>query len=143
MKLGGFISICSAVLSIVFFGCSGTIKGIIRQDAARLPITYTDSRIGKGVLQTFLPDGERFEGQLVKVGSMSKSAAANTNASGGGIAHFPAVQSFGGNAEANLSGDRGRTIKCRFKLSDTIIGLSSGGFGICQVSDGRVIDIFY
>jgi hypothetical protein len=34
-------------------------------------------------------------------------------------------------------------MKCRFNLADSIIGLSSGGFGLCQASDGRVIDIFF
>ena len=143
MKLGTFVFICGAIFSIVFFGCSGSIKGIIRRDAVRIPITYTDSRIGKGVLQTVLPDGESFEGQLLKASSMNQLEPTNSVESSRDILDFPAIQSFEGNAEATLAGNRGRIIKCRFKLSDTVIGLSSGGFGVCQVSDSRVIDIFY
>ena len=143
MKLGTFLLICGAVFSIVFFGCSGSIKGIIRRDAVRIPITYTDSRIGKGILQTILPGGERFEGQLLKASSMNQLEPTNSDESVSDLAHFPAIHSFEGNAEATLAGNRGGIIKCRFKLSDTVIGLSSGGFGECQVSDGRVIDIFY
>jgi len=27
-------------------------------------------------------------------------------------------------------------------LSDTVLGFKGGGFGLCEISDGRVIDIF-
>jgi len=56
---------------------------------------------------------------------------------------FEAVESFDGNAEAVLTGDRGNIMKCRFHITDIIFGFTSGGFGICQVSDGREIDIYF
>jgi hypothetical protein len=56
---------------------------------------------------------------------------------------FPALQTFPGNAKAVLSGNRGNQMACRFRLTDVIIGFASGGFGLCQMSDGRVIDVFF
>ena len=130
-----------AVLLAVQLGCAGSMKGVVRQDAKRIELTYTDSRLEKASLQTVLPGGERFEGKIVRIGSTDFQS--DTAVSGSRSTDFEDVKLFDGNAEATLSGDRGNTMKCRFNLADSIIGLSSGGFGLCQVSDGRVIDIFF
>ena len=130
-----------AVLLTVQLGCAGSMKGVVRRDAKRIEVTYTDSRLGKARLQTVLPGGERFEGKIVRTGwagTQSDSAV-----SGNESTDFEDVQMFEGNAEATLSGNKGNIMKCRFNLTDSIIGLSSGGFGLCQVTDGRVIDIFF
>ena len=130
-----------AILLSVQLGCAGSMKGVVRRDAKRIELTYTNSRLGKGSLQTVLPGGERFEGQIVKIGSADVQS--NTAASGNESTDFEDVIIFNGNAEATLSGSKGNLMKCRFNLADSFIGLSSGGFGLCQVSDGRVIDIFF
>ena len=130
-----------AILLTVQLGCAGSMKGVVRRDAKRIELTYTDSRPGKGSLQTVLPGGERFEGKIVRIGSADVQS--DTGVSGSESTVFESVQTFGGNAKATLSGSKGNIMKCRFKLTDSIIGLSGGGFGICQVSDGRVIDIFF
>ena len=128
------------MLLAVLPGCSGTMKGVVRRDARRIQISFTDARVGEGHLQTVLPSGERFEGRLTKPGSPESMAGANAGAAS---FNFEAVDEVKGNAEAVLSGDRGNFMKCRFRLSDNIIGLSAGGSGICQVTDGRVIDVFF
>ncbi len=130
-----------AILLIVQQGCAGSMKGVVRRDAKRIELTYTDSIIGKGILQTVLPDGERFEGKIVRIGAADIQS--DTAVSASGATDFEDVKIFEGNAEATLLGDRGNIIKCRFKLTDSIIGLSSGGYGICQDSRGRVIDVFF
>jgi hypothetical protein len=117
------------------------MKGVVRRDAKRIEVTYTDSRLGKARLQTVLPGGERFEGKIVRTGWMG--AQSDSAVSGNDSTDFEDVQMFEGNAEATLSGNKGNIMKCRFNLTDSIIGLSSGGFGLCQVTDGRVIDIFF
>jgi hypothetical protein len=136
---------CTILLAVAFLvvhlGCAGSMKGVVRRDAKRIEVTYTDMRLGKGILKTVLPGGERFEGKIVKIGSAD--AQADTIVTDTGSADFDDVQVFDGNAEATLSGSRGNVMKCRFNLTDSIIGLSSGGFGLCQVSDGRVIDVFF
>jgi len=130
-----------AILLAVQLGCAGSMKGVVRRDAKRVNITYTDSRLGKGTLQTVLAGGERFEGKTVRIGWMG--AQSDSAVSGDESTDFEDVQMFEGNAEATLSGNKGNFMKCRFNLTDSIIGLSSGGFGMCQVTDGRIIDIFF
>ena len=135
------VLILVAILLAVQLGCAGSMKGVVRRDAKRIELTYTDSRLGKASLQTVLSGGERFEGKIVRIGWMGTQP--DPAVSGDESTAFEDVQLFDGNAEATLSGNQGSIMKCRFKLTDSIIGLSSGGFGICQVSDGRVIDIFF
>ena len=130
-----------SILVVVLFGCAGSMKGVVRRDAKRIEFTYTDSRLGRGSLKTVLTSGERFEGKVVRIGSADVQT--DTAASESESADFEEVKLFDGNAEAALSGNKGSIMKCRFNLADSIIGLSSGGFGLCQVSDGRVIDIFF
>lgn len=130
-----------AILLTVQLGCAGSMKGVVRQDAKRIELAYTDSRLEKAILQTVLPGGERFEGKIVRIGWMG--AQSDPAVSDNESTDFEDVQLFEGNAEATLTGNKGNLMKCRFKLADSIIGLSSGGFGLCQVSDGRVIDIFF
>ena len=86
----------AAILLIVLTGCAGSMKGVVRQDARRIEVTYTDGRIGKGVLQTVLPDGERFEGRIVKIGAteIQTGSAVTEN----GSASFEDVNLFDGNA---------------------------------------------
>jgi hypothetical protein len=130
-----------AILLTVQLGCAGSMKGVVRRDAQRVELTYTDSRLGTGILQTVLPSGERFEGKILWIGSADDQS--DTAISGSESTAFNDVQLFDGNAKATLSGNKGNIMKCRFKLADSLMGLSSGGFGICQVTDGRVIDIFF
>jgi hypothetical protein len=126
---------------IALQACAGSMKGVVRRDAKRIEITYSDSRIGQAILRTALPDGERFEGKLVKIGAADSQS--NAAAAGSASADFGDVILFDGNAEATLFGEWGNIMKCRFHLTDSIIGLSSGGFGLCQDSRGRAIDIFF
>ena len=130
-----------AILLTVQLGCAGSMKGVVRRDAKRIEMTYTDSRLESALLQTVLSGGERFEGKIVRIGWMG--AQSDPAVSDNESTDFEDVQLFEGNAEATLTGNKGNLMKCRFKLADSIIGLSSGGFGLCQVSDGRVIDIFF
>jgi hypothetical protein len=136
-----YIFILIAILLTVQLGCAGSMKGVVRRDAKRVNITYTDSRLGKGTLQTVLAGGERFEGKTVRIGW--GSAQSDSAVSGDESTDFDDVQMFEGNAEATLTGNKGNVMKCRFSLTDSIMGLSSGGFGLCQVTDGRVIDIYF
>jgi hypothetical protein len=133
--------VLAILLLTVLVGCAGSMKGVVRQDAKRVEFSYTDSRVGVGSLQALLPGGERFEGKIVRIGSMDEQS--DTAISGSGSADFEDIKLFDGNAESTLFGNKGNIMKCRFDLADSIIGLSSGGFGLCQVSDGRVIDIFF
>ena len=133
----------AAVLLLTIFGCTGTMDGVIQQDAARFQITYTDSRVTVAELIADLPSGEHFRGRSERLDTKQEALSSNTAAGGDESVAFPALQTFPGNSKAVLSGSRGSKMACRFKLTDVIIGFSSGGFGVCQMSDGRVIDVFF
>jgi hypothetical protein len=135
------MTILVAAFLIVQLGCAGSMKGVVRQDAKRIEMSYTDSRLESADLQTVLSGGERFEGKIFRIGWMG--AQSDPAVSDNESTVFEDVQLFEGNAEATLTGNKGNLMKCRFKVADSVIGLSSGGFGLCQVSDGRVIDIFF
>ena len=128
-----------AVLFVVMTACSGIMQGVVRKDARRVSFNYSDSRIGTADIQVQMPEEEHFEGRVERGTDSTRSNSGTTSSTD----RFEAVETFDGDADAVLSGNRGNIMKCRFKLTDIIIGFSGGGFGICQVSDGRVIDIFY
>lgn len=144
-KSGTFtaVIIFTGALLLSTFGCSGTMDGLIRSDAARIQITYTDSRVAVSELFAELPSGEHFRGKSEKFDTKQEAMTADTTGGKDESVAFPALQTFPANAKAVLSGSRGSKMACRFKLTDVIIGFSSGGFGICQISDGRVIDVFF
>ena len=130
----------AALTMVAAMGCSGTMNGVIRRDAQRVEIVYTDTRVAYAELLILMPDGERFQGKtesLNKTKDMMEADADDISA------HFEVMQTFDGNAKANLAGSRGNLMKCRFRVADYIIGLNSGGFGICQMADGRVMDVFF
>ena len=144
-----FLSLCrpnirkmviAALISAVVMGCSGTMDGVIRRDAKRIEIMYSDTRINNADLLVIMPNGERFEGKteiLNKAKDMMGPDADDI------AAHFEVMQTFDGNVKADLTGNKGGRMKCRFKVADFLIGFNSGGFGLCQMEDGRVIDVFF
>lgn len=120
------------------------MKGIIRYGGIDVPFAYSESLSGPDTLQTVLPDGERFTGEVVEYGSRTMQTA-QTGSTGTAVSpnRLEAVENFEGNKEAVLFGDRGHSMRCRFKVSDIMMGFAAGGYGICQVSDGRVIDLYF
>ena len=82
-----------------------------------------------------MPGGERFVGRIVKEPEATDATALSGKS-------YPTVDEFAGNTEAYLQGDRGNDMKCKFRLSDKVLGFKGGGFGLCETFDGRVIDIF-
>ncbi len=133
------ICVAMAIIFAVLTACSGTLQGVVRKDARRVSFNYSDSRIGTADVRVAMPEGEHFEGRVARGTDGTRPNSSTTIST----VRFEAVETFNGNADAVLSGNRGNIMKCRFHLTDIIIGFSSGGFGICQLSDGRVIDIFF
>jgi len=140
-KPGVFIR--AVIILTVMLGCTGQMDGVIRRDAARIEITYTDSRVAAAELIAVLPSGEHFLGKPERLHRAKDVMETPPNKADDLSFHFEALQTFPGNVKATLSGNRGKIIQCRFKLTDVILGFSSGGTGLCQVSDGRVIDVFF
>lgn len=110
--------------------CGGTMKGIDRYSGKRVFFSYEDQKFGSGEIQMTMPDGERFIGKIVDEPAADESKT------------YPDVSEFQGNTAIFLQGDRGGNMRCKFRLSDTILGFRGGGYGLCETSDGRVIDMF-
>ena len=110
--------------------CAGTMKGIDRYSGKLIYFSYEDEKFGSGEIQMTMPDGERFVGAIVDETTVDSSKG------------YPNVYEFPGNTEAFLQGDRGGKMRCKFKLSDTLVGFHGGGFGLCETEDGRIIDMF-
>jgi hypothetical protein len=142
MKKPGVL-IGAVIILTLTLGCTGQMDGVIRRDAARIKITYTDSRVAVAELIAVLPSGEHFLGKSERLDRARDVMETSPNKADDMAFHFEALQTFSGNVKATLSGNRGKIIQCRFKLTDVILGFSSGGIGLCQVSDGRVIDVFF
>ena len=114
---------------IAVMACAGTMKGIDRYTGKRVHFSYEDQNFGTGEIQMTMPDGERFTGGIVdEMENVGKG--------------YPNVYEFPGNAEAFLEGDKGTEMRCKFRLSDKVIGFRGGGYGICETEDGRVMDMF-
>ena len=118
------------ILIFTVIACAGTMKGIDRNSGKRIYLAYEDKKFGSGEIQMTMPDGERFVGGIVDEATIDSSK------------EYPSVYEFSGNTEAFLQGDRGGKMRCKFRLSDTLLGFKGGGHGLCQTDDGRVIDIF-
>ena len=126
-----FRFICIAACFVITAACSGTMKGVDRYSGKRVFFDYQDEKLGSAQLQLTMPDGEHFMGKLLEEPLERQSGQ-----------EYPAIEQFVGNAEAVLFGDRGTKMRCKFRLSDRILGFKSGGFGLCETSKGHVIDIF-
>jgi hypothetical protein len=123
------------ILTLGSLACSGTMKGIDRTSGRRVFLTYTDEKFGSAEIQVTMPDGERFVGRIVEEPETKDVTAASGKS-------YPTVDEFPGDTEAYLQGDRGNDMKCKFRLSDKVLGFKGGGFGLCETFDGQVIDIF-
>ena len=55
--------------------------------------------------------------------------------------HTAFVRNHSGKVVTTLFGDKGNTMRCRFRHTNPEAGLSSGGVGECQVSNGGKIDV--
>ena len=111
-----------------------------------------------GSISTTLAGGERFTGQFVRVTAGAGPEAFGPYYSAWGPVWGPAwgvgadpwggdvtmvewVQLYSGKVVATLFGDRGDSMRCRFQLTDPEAGLSGGGVGQCQVSNGWEINV--
>jgi hypothetical protein len=115
---------------IAVMACAGTMKGVDRYTGKRVYFEYEDAKFGSGEIKMTMPDGEHFVGEIVDEETVDSSK------------DYPNVYEFPGNTVAFLEGDKGGKMRCKFRLSDTIVGFKSGGYGLCETDDGRVIDMF-
>ena len=123
------------------------MQGMIRGSGERIKMSY-EQAMQHDNLQVTLPDGETFKGKVVMEGASTGLGygfgTANANSSSGGVATgtaFGVVQTYTGSMRGVLFGDKGRTMVCKFQYADSSGFTSAGGVGLCETSDGRVMDV--
>jgi hypothetical protein len=131
-------------LSVLLAACSGTMKGMVQQGDESVNFQFEDTGIGHGTLRATLSGGETFKGRFADESSSGFVTTFDTEGPQATIVHreaFEAIESYSGNVEAILFGNKGHTMRCKFRPLNSFMGLPSGGEGRCQISDGRVIDV--
>ena len=130
-------------------GCAGTMNGMVRSTGHPVSIAYTQS-MDHDDLTVTMPDGETFTGKAVMVGKSTSvgyglSSATATSSKGryttGSGTGFGVVNTYTGNMQAVLFGNRGHTMRCNLQYADSSGYTGDGGIGLCETSDGRVIDV--
>jgi hypothetical protein len=123
MMLKRIIRPAIALLTVgAVLGCAkGPIPGRLTkpgQPPQVVTLNYESSMFGgKGTLWTLLPDGERYSGNYVLTPYAAEHHMVST-----------------------LSGDRGGTMICKFRLNEPGVGPDGGGTGKCDISQGGVIE---
>ena len=96
--------------------CVGTMNGIERGSGEPILVAYSMSPQHDD-LQVTMPDGEAYAGKAVMVGRST------------------------GISQAVLFGDRGGAMHCKLQYASSSGYTKSGGVGVCEATNGQIIDI--
>ena len=162
----GRLGIGAALIGLLSSGCasSGVINARLeipgQTSATPIQMEYTTERFGDGGTMTAkLPSGETFKGRYLQITSASSGDTLGTPWGGwgpwgaywtdwgpygtawvGGMDYASFVQNYSGKLIATLFGNRGDTMRCRFRLANPVDGITSGGVGECETSTGDKIE---
>ncbi|MGJ8598073.1 hypothetical protein [Sulfitobacter sp.] len=128
-------SLFMAAGCVALSACSGAMQGVVRGEGTRVPFEY-EQGMDRDYYRTTV-DGESFSGQAIDAGA---TTGVGTVFSGSAVGTVITSNSSG-NFVAVLLGDRGSSIRCQMNYADSSGFTAAGGVGICQHSDGRVIDV--
>ena len=124
-----------APLCIGLAACGGTMQGVVRGEGTRVQFQY-EQGMDRDFYKTTI-DGENFSGQAVNAGATSGFGTVFVAGEIGSVV----TTTTNGNFVAVLLGNRGSSMRCQMNYADSSGFTSLGGVGICQHSDGRVIDV--
>lgn len=122
---------------ITLAGCAGEMTGQIRGTGERVVFAYEqgiDSDTYSATIGT-----EKFLGKAVMDGSTSGVGTVFGAGLNGTIFGATTTNRF----VAVLLGDKGSSLNCQMRYADSSGFATSGGVGVCQHSDGRVIDVLW
>lgn len=128
-------SLLMAAGCVALSACSGVMQGVVRGEGTRVPFEY-EQGMDRDYYRTTI-DGESFSGQAIDAGA---TTGVGTVLSGSAVGTVITSNSSG-NFVAVLLGDMGSSIRCQMNYADSSGFTAAGGVGICQHSDGRVIDV--
>lgn len=126
------------ILAVVgISGCDGQMTGQIRGSGERIQFQYQQGIDSDTYTATI--NGENFAGKAVMDGATSGFGTAFGSDFGASV--------FGSTTTnrliAVMLGDKGSSLNCQMRYADSSGVTTSGGVGVCQHSDGRVIDIVW
>lgn len=124
-----------AAMGFALVGCSGTMQGVVRGEGTPVQFQY-EQGVDRDTYRTNI-DGESFTGQAINAGATSGVGTVLT----GGTTATVFTSTTSGNFVAVLLGNRGSTMRCQMNYADSSGLTSMGGVGMCQHSDGRIIDV--
>lgn len=134
-----------AVLVATLSACGGNMQGVVRGTGQ--PVTFAYEQGMSSDSLTAEIDGEAFAGKAVMRGASTTVGTAFGTATAGTTTAFGTStligSSYTGDFVATLIGNRGSTLSCQLQYADSSGFTTAGGVGICQHSDGRVIDIVW
>lgn len=129
-----FLTIGSLAALLALSACSGTMQGVTRGTGEAVQFSY-EQGMNSDTL-TAVIGSETFKGKAVPRGRQSIQATNWTGASVYG-------SSSTGEFMAVLLGSRGSSLSCQLQYASAEGLTTSGGVGVCQHSDGRVIDVVW
>lgn len=134
-----------AILVATLSACGGNMQGVVRGTGQ--PVTFAYEQGMSSDSLTAEIDGEAFAGKAVMRGASTTVGTAFGTATAGTPTAFGTStligSSYTGDFVATLIGNRGSTLSCQLQYADSSGFTTAGGVGVCQHSDGRVIDIVW
>ncbi|MCY4150652.1 MAG: hypothetical protein OXE94_00230 [Aestuariivita sp.] len=127
----------SAITFLV--ACGGTMDGVVRGEGTPVTIQYAQGMVRDFYEMTV--DGENFKGQAVPADARTGVGVGVGWAAGTTVSVV--TSSTSGNVVAVMFGDQGATLRCNMNYAESSGFAAFGGVGICQHSDGRMIDIMW
>ncbi len=118
-------------------GCAGEMTGQIRGTGERVVFAYEQGMDSDTYTTTI--GNEKFAGKAVMDGSTS--GVGTVFGAGLDATVFGATTT--NRFVAVLLGDKGASLNCQMRYADSSGFTTSGGVGVCQHSDGRVIDVIW
>jgi len=118
-------------------GCAGEMTGQIRGTGERVVFAY-EQGIGSDTYTATI-GGEKFAGKAVMDGSTSGVGTVFGTGMDATLFGSTTTNKF----VAVLLGDKGNSLNCQMRYADSSGFTTSGGVGVCQHSDGRMIDVVW
>lgn len=134
-----------AILVATLSACGGIMQGVVRGTGQPVAFAYEQGMSSDSLTAEI--DGEAFAGKAIMRGASTTVGTAFGTATAATTTAFGTStligSSYTGDFVATLIGNRGSTLSCQLQYADSSGFTTAGGVGVCQHSDGRVIDIVW
>lgn len=120
--------------TIFLSGCVGEMQGVVRGTGQQVKMSFEQGMESDTLVATI--GDEVFKGKSVPANSQSFFA---NGFGGGGLFGEVSSSKF----VATLLGSKGSTMRCDLNYADSSGFTASGGVGLCQHSNGRLVDVVW